>query len=173
MSSNGPGRHLGMGALVVAVAGVDRLVKLVVQMLLPYGTVVPVIPGCLNLTHLQNPGAAFGLFAGLPAGVRLPLLVGVSVAALGLLLHLYCQAGWQTPPIRFGLALVAGGALGNLYERILQGAVVDYLDVFMGTYHWPAFNVADAAITVGIGVFLLSTFRPHRGHRTVAANFSR
>jgi signal peptidase II len=157
--------HIGTLALVLAIAGVDRWVKLLVQAHLPQGVVIPVIPGLFNLTHLENPGAAFGLFANLPTEARLPLLIGMSVAALGFLLYLYCQAEWQAPLPRLGLAFMGGGALGNLYERVFVGVVVDYLDVFVGRYHWPAFNVADAAITVGTGLLVLSTLRAPRQHR--------
>jgi len=73
--------------------------------------------------------------------------------------YLYCQGEWQTPVSRVGLALVAAGALGNLYERLLVGAVVDYLDVFLGPYHWPAFNLADSAICVGVGLLLWTSVR--------------
>ena len=165
MSSAALRYHLGRLALVLAVAGVDRWVKLVIQARLPQGVVIPVIPGFFNLTHIENPGAAFGLFANLPPGVRLPLLIGVSLTALGFLFYLYCQAEWQAPLPRLGLAFVGGGALGNLYERVVVGVVVDYLDVYAGRYHWPAFNVADAAITLGTGLLVLSTLGTPRKHR--------
>jgi len=154
-----------MNAPVLAIAGVDRWVKLLIQAHLPLGVVIPVIPGFFNLTHLENPGAAFGLFANLPPEVRLPFLIGVSVAALGFFLYLHCQVEWRASLPRLGLAFIGGGALGNLYERAFVGVVVDYLDVFVGRYHWPAFNVADAAITVGTGLLVLSTLRAPWKHR--------
>jgi signal peptidase II len=157
--------HVATLALVLAIAGVDRWVKRLIQAHLPQGVVIPVIHGFFNLTHLENPGAAFGLFANLPPGVRLPVLIGVSVAALGFLFYLYCQAEWRAPLPRLALALMGGGALGNLYERVVVGVVVDDLDVFVGRYHWPAFNVADAAITVGTGLLVLSTLGTTRQHR--------
>jgi signal peptidase II len=163
MTARHQGRHLGTAALALGVAGVDQLVKLAVHLSLPYGAMVPVIPGLFNLTHIQNPGAAFGLLAGVAAWVRLPLLIGLSVVALGFLFYLYRQLASHGRMPRMALALILGGALGNLYERVLWGAVVDYLDVFLGPYHWPAFNLADAAITVGIGLLALSTFRPPSG----------
>ena len=168
MSSTVLRYHLGTLALVLAIAGVNWWVKLVIQARLPQGLVILVIPGLFNLTHLENPGAAFGLFADLPTGVRLPLLIGTSFAALGFLLYLYCQAEWQAPLPRFGLAFIGGGALGNLYERVVVGVVVDYLDVFVGRYHWPAFSIADAAIRLGTGLLVLSTLAaqtPGRGPR--------
>jgi signal peptidase II len=157
MSSAALRYHLGTLALVLAIVGVDRWVKLVIQARLPQGVVIPVIPGLFNLTHIENPGAAFGLFANLPSGVRLPFLIGVSLTALGFLFSLYCHAEWRAPLPRLGLAFIGGGALGNLYERAVVGVVVDYLDVFVGRYHWPAFNVADATITLGTGLLILST----------------
>lgn len=157
--------HVVTLALVLAIAGVDRWVKRLVQAHLPLGVVIPVIPGFFNLVHMENPGAAFGLFADLPPEVRVPFLIGVSCVALGFLFYLYCQAEWRTSLPRVGLALIGGGALGNLYERVVVGVVVDYLDVFIGRYHWPAFNVADAAITVGAGVLVFSTFAAARPHK--------
>jgi signal peptidase II len=111
-----------------------------------------VIPGFLNIVHSENPGMAFGLFADHDSPWRSFLLVGVSLAILIFLGRLLWLAkpgprGGKTQP--FALALVIGGAVGNLYDRIVRGSVTDFIDVYAGSYHWPTFNVADSAITVG------------------------
>lgn len=142
---------------LVAVAGgvliLDQVTKALVLKHLPLGGRLPVIPGFFDITHVHNPGGAFGFLAGMSAEVRSLLFVAVSLLAAGLIVYFY----WQTPPrqrvLALGLALVFGGAVGNLLDRIRFGIVVDFLDVYIEDLHWPAFNVADSAITVGICIF--------------------
>ncbi len=117
-----------------------------------------VIEGFFSITHVHNPGAAFGIFSKLDASYRLPIILGTSFVALlfiGYLLIKNREGRWA---IKLGLSLVAGGALGNLYERLIYGEVVDYFDFYLGNYHWPAFNMADVFISTGIGFILLYTF---------------
>ena len=105
------------------------------------------------LTHVQNTGAAFGLFPQ-SNGV----FVGLTLAILGLLLKMHRELAAQGILARLGLALVWGGALGNLGDRLRRGAVTDFLDVYWKGWHWPAFNVADSAITVGVSFLLIQNF---------------
>ncbi|MDH5527123.1 MAG: signal peptidase II [Nitrospirota bacterium] len=130
---------------------------------------VPVVPGFFNLTLIHNPGAAFGLFAESSAGLRTAFLSGVSVLAVVLLtlFHLSTRPGEHMA--RAAALLVIGGAVGNLIDRVRFGKVVDFLDVYVGTLHWPAFNVADSAITVGICLFLWATWRDRREDDPVPA----
>ena len=117
-----------------------------------------VIEGFFSITHVHNPGAAFGIFSKLDPSYRFPLLLCISFIALlfiGYLLIKNSEGDWA---IKLGLSLLAGGALGNLYERIIYGEVVDYFDFYLGNYHWPAFNMADVFISTGIGFILLYTF---------------
>jgi len=138
-----------MLVVAVAVALADRLSKWWVQANLPLGTVKPVIPGLFNLVHTENRGLAFGLFSSAVNGWRDLLVTGVGLGVLVLILAVL----WKSTPgdrcTQTALALVLGGALGNLWDRLQQGAVTDFLDFYLGRWHWPAFNVADSAISVG------------------------
>lgn len=142
-----------LALVAVSVLVVDLVSKALVLAHLPLGTRVPIIPGFFNLTHVHNPGGAFGVLAEMSPQVRAAVFIFASLAAAGLILWIY----FQTPPhqrlLAFGLALVFGGAIGNLMDRIRFGVVVDFLDFYIGDWHWPAFNVADSAITVGVLIF--------------------
>ncbi len=149
--------HLSKLKLLAGVAGgvliLDQVTKALILKHLPLGGSLPVIPGFFAITHVHNPGGAFGFLAAMSAEVRSLVFVAVSLLAAGLIVYFY----WQTPPrqrvLAFGLALVFGGAAGNLVDRIRFGIVVDFLDVYIKDLHWPAFNVADSAITVGVFIF--------------------
>jgi signal peptidase II len=123
---------------------------------------VPVIPGFFHLTYVRNPGAAFGLFAGQAASFRKPFFLVVTLVALGAILFAVRKLPDGRRWTLASLALVFGGAAGNLVDRLRWGEVVDFLDVFWRSHHWPAFNVADSAITVGIVMLLAEEFLPKR-----------
>lgn len=114
------------------------------------------IPGFFNLTHIVNTGAAFGLLAGEPTVVRQLFFTGVALVALVAIVFIHRQVREQHPLFVHALGLIAGGAVGNLIDRVRFGGVTDFLDFYLGKYHWPAFNVADSAITVGVVLFLLA-----------------
>ena len=116
---------------------------------------IPLIPGFFNLTHIHNPGGAFGFLAGQSFVVRSFLFLVVAFLAMGLVLHFYFKTPPTHPYLSVAFALIFGGAVGNLIDRLRFGKVVDFLDFYVGALHWPAFNVADSAITVGITVFVL------------------
>lgn len=143
---------LAIAALVVAV---DQGTKAVVLARLLPGVPVPVIEGFLSFTLVMNPGLAFGLLAGMPAPWRW-LVAVLSIAALLALarvaIRLLDEGGWLE---RLAVGFVFGGAVGNLVDRARFGAVVDFVDVFYGSFHWWAFNVADSAITVGVGLLIV------------------
>lgn len=149
---------VSLGVLVL-----DQWTKWLVEVHLPHHAAQPVIPGFLNLTHVRNTGVAFGLFAsdGGSGGWLLTLLGLGALAAVGLYY-------WFTPSrdraLLVALALVVGGAVGNLIDRVSSGAVTDFIDVYVGLHHWPSFNVADSAISVGILLMAIDSFRPH--HRS-------
>ena len=133
-----------------AVAGLDQAVKLMVLAVKPN---LSVIPGFFSIRFARNTGAAFSLFAGFPG-----VLAAVGVAILAGLLFYLCNRGAAAPvPERIGLSLLIGGAVGNLVDRFRLGYVVDYLDVFVGNYHWPTFNLADSAVTLGVVCLLASS----------------
>jgi len=123
---------------------------------------MPVISGFFSITYLRNRGAAFGILANQSNLVRAVLLGGTSLAALALLLWMFYQASQQDLFQRTALSLIIGGAIGNILDRVRMGEVIDFLDFYVGNLHWPAFNVADSAITVGVALLLLHTFRAQK-----------
>ncbi len=141
---------------VVILVG-DQLSKLVIVAHLPLYDVREVIPGLFNLVHVTNKGAAFSLFASVESPVRHYFFVVVnSLAVLGLTGAAWKIGGDLRRLYRISFALIAAGALGNLIDRLRHGAVTDFLDFYVGSYHWPAFNVADSSICVGVGVMVLA-----------------
>lgn len=132
----------------------DQLTKMIVDRTMPLHGSIPIIEGVFNLTYVRNTGAAFGIFSRSHEAFRLPFLVLVSVAAIGFILVMIRRLGEQETGLITALAFILGGALGNLIDRILHGEVVDFLDVYWSNYHWPAFNLADSFITVGVTITL-------------------
>ena len=106
-----------------------------------------------DLTHVQNPGGAFGFLATLGPQARGVIFILVSVLAVAVILWFYMQTPVQQRWLAFGFALIFGGAIGNLVDRLRFGAVIDFIDLYIGDLHWPAFNIADSAITVGVAIF--------------------
>ena len=137
---------------VLLILFLDQVSKVVVERLLPLSHSVPLLP-CFALTHVQNTGAAFGIFA-----QSNKLFIGLTVVILALLVKMHKELTTQGAWARVGIAFVWGGALGNLVDRLRNGAVTDFLDVYWKSWHWPAFNVADSAITVGVSLLLLQNF---------------
>jgi signal peptidase II len=136
---------LGGGVIVL-----DQITKAVVLSHLAPGTHVDIVDGFVTLTLVMNPGLAFGLLGGVPAGWRWVVAV-LSVAALIVLARVALRVlpeGGSLDQVAIGL--IFGGAIGNLIDRLRFGAVVDFVDLHVRGYHWPAFNVADSAITVGV-----------------------
>jgi signal peptidase II len=136
----------------------DRVTKIAIARTLPLWDTREVIPGFFNIVHTENAAAAFSLFAGLASGWRRFFLIGSSAAAAVLLSVLLWRDGTRAVGSRMlsvGLALILGGALGNLYDRVISGTVTDFLELYVGSFRWPAFNVADSAISIGAGLVLL------------------
>jgi len=133
----------------------DRATKLAIVQTLRLGQGIPVVPGFFDIVFALNPGAAFGFLATLPDQVRNPLFILVSILAVILILFYHTRYLRSHRLVSFALGLVLGGAVGNLIDRLHYGMVVDFLDVHVGPYHWPAFNVADSAISIGVGLMIL------------------
>jgi signal peptidase II len=127
----------------------DRLAKWAVASNIPLHDSATVIPGLFHLTHVENTGAAFGLFAESSAQWKVGALVSFSVIALVIVSALLWKNSHALSTTTIGLSLILGGATGNLWDRMMTGHVVDFLDFYVGNYHWPAFNVADSAIVIG------------------------
>ncbi|HID98471.1 MAG TPA: signal peptidase II [Thermodesulfobacteriaceae bacterium] len=142
--------------IAVCVIAADQVLKVLVISNLHFHEVRAVLPGFFNITYITNTGAAFGFLAG-PDSWRHIFFQTVSVIALGSLIFLYRTSRQKDYPLFFGSSLVFGGAAGNLIDRIRSRSVIDFLDFYVGSYHWPAFNLADTAITVG-GIFLIWHF---------------
>ncbi len=141
--------------LPILIVILDQLTKALVRARLPLHSSVTVVPGLVDFTHVRNTGAAFGILntadfpfkTGVIAVIATAALIGVGMYAAKLSLHQRVA--------RVGLALILGGAAGNLIDRVVAGSVVDFVDVYWRTYHFWAFNVADSAITVGVGIMML------------------
>jgi signal peptidase II len=146
-------------ALYAAIAAViflgDQGTKALVERSIPEHSLIPILPHCLNLTHAKNTGAAFGLFSDSPAAWKTALLVIVSAALLAAVVGIVWKSRQLHWELGVGLALILGGALSNLLDRITTGRVVDFVDVYFRSYHWPAFNLADSGIVVGAGFLVL------------------
>jgi signal peptidase II len=135
--------------IAIVVLLLDRLAKWTVEVNIPLHDSISVLPGFLRFTHVQNRGAAFGLFAESPSEWKAAVLVMFSVVALAIVCFLLWKNSHAMSTTGVGLALILGGALGNLWDRLVSGHVVDFLDIYVGNYHWPAFNLADSAIVIG------------------------
>ncbi|MGH9750465.1 MAG: signal peptidase II [Candidatus Polarisedimenticolia bacterium] len=138
-----------------AVLGLDQATKLMVVSRLTLHSTLPVVPGFLHLTLVFNRGALFGLFHGMADPWRSTLFTVVPLGAIAIVLVFQYRTTLHDPLTQGGLALILGGAAGNLADRVRLGYVVDFLDVFIGEHHWPAFNVADSAICCGVGLLVL------------------
>ncbi len=148
-----------IGWVVGGVLLLDQATKLWIHHTVALHASREIIPNVLHLTYVRNPGAAFGLLAGQPEAFLRWFFPGVTLLAL-IALGIYVVT---VPTSRrrtlWGLCLIIGGALGNGIDRLWLGQVIDFLDVHWYDYHWPAFNVADSAICVGVGLLLLDAFR--------------
>lgn len=141
--------------IAAAVVLLDRFAKRVVAANIPLHDSIAVIPGFFHITHVENSGAAFGLFADSTAEWKVAALVAFSAIALLVVSVLLWKNSHSVSTTTIGLSLILGGAFGNLWDRMMAGHVVDFLDFYVGSYHWPAFNVADSAIVIG-AVLLVS-----------------
>ncbi|NPA52771.1 MAG: signal peptidase II [Aquificae bacterium] len=142
--------------LVVFIVLLDQITKWIAVKFIGVGNIT-IIPNILDLTIVWNKGAAFGVLAQAPEYIRKLILIGASsIAAVATIFYAYKKASQLSKLELYSLALIAGGAIGNLYDRIILGSVRDFIDFHIGKYHWPAFNIADAAITIGIIGFVVS-----------------
>jgi len=147
--------HIIIAVLVVLL---DRLTKALVAQRISLHDSVDVVPGLFRLTHVQNQGAAFGLFSDSPSEWKVAMLILFSVAALAVVSALLWKNGNALNATAIALSLVFGGALGNLWDRVASGRVIDFLDFYFGSHHWPTFNIADSAIVVGALLLLSEIF---------------
>lgn len=133
----------------VMIIALDQITKSAIMARFALHEVYPVISGFFNLVYVMNPGAAFGFLANASETFRYIFFTGITVLAAGLIIYYLVKSNPRNLLLSGSLTLIFGGAVGNLIDRLRFGAVVDFLDVYIGGAHWPAFNVADSAITVG------------------------
>jgi signal peptidase II len=141
--------------LPILIVVLDQVTKAIVRAMLPLHTSVTIIPGFMDFTHVLNTGAAFGILNTSDFAFKTSLISAIAVAALAGVAYYAARLPRDQIMARSGLALIVGGAGGNLIDRVSSGAVVDFVDVYWRTYHFWAFNVADSAITVGAGIMIL------------------
>jgi len=154
MSNNHAMRRFHL-LIALAVVCLDRLAKWAIAKNISLHDGKQIIPGFFRLTHVENRGAAFGLFADSPSEWKVAILVLFSVVALVIVSALLWRNSHSMSTTGVGLALILGGAVGNLWDRLVSGKVVDFLLFYIGQYQWPAFNVADSAIVIGAGLLVL------------------
>ena len=132
----------------------DQITKFLILKLVPLYKTIPIIDGCFNITYIMNKGGAFGIFANQSLYIRKFFFIFLSSIIACMILWLYKKIAKENLLFSLGLAAIFGGAVGNLIDRFRFGKVIDFLDFYIGNYHWPAFNVADSAITIGMAVFI-------------------
>ena len=145
----------------------DQYTKMWVNNHIPKHHFIIVIDNFFAITHIRNPGVAFGLFADGPSELKTYLFIGFSIIAIVAILIFFHQTPQENKMVRIALILVFSGAIGNLIDRILYQEVIDFLDFFYESYHWPAFNIADSCITVGVLLMFVDLIQagrtPHVG----------
>lgn len=148
-------RHRKLLIISFFILVLDQLSKEIIVRTLSLGEIIEIIPNFFNLTLVYNPGAAFGVFAGLPNPQRNIILGIVLLLALYVVWHFITKEAKDDKISLYALFSILGGAAGNIIDRFRYDSVVDFLDVYYGTYHWPAFNVADSAISLGVVLLML------------------
>jgi len=135
----------------------DQASKLYIAKNIPLYYSIEVVPNLFNITHIRNTGVAFGLFAGEKTMLTTLFFLTISGIAIGVISYFYYISSYKNILTRVALALLLGGAIGNLIDRIRFQEVIDFIDLHWYHYHWPAFNIADSCITIGLGLFILET----------------
>jgi signal peptidase II len=152
--------------LCIWILSVDQWTKYSIQKRLPLHHTVSVVKGFFNLTHVRNPGGAFGILGGEGGRLSSSLFVLVSLIAIGIIIFFFFKTREDEKILSLAFSMVLSGAIGNLIDRFRIGEVIDFFDFQISSFHWPAFNIADSAITIGIGLILVEIFsRDHRKSR--------
>ncbi|MBW2519096.1 MAG: signal peptidase II [Deltaproteobacteria bacterium] len=151
----------------------DQATKLYIDAHFRLHETLPVVKGLFNLTYVRNKGAAFGILS--DSVIRIPFFITVSLIAMLAILWYFNRLRQDQKLAAWGLSLVFAGAFGNLIDRIRLGEVIDFLDIYWRSYHWPAFNVADSAISTGVFLLILDMWREERkkvrpDHSSLKAN---
>src|SRR6185503_16921693 len=152
--------------LVAATLLLDRWTKSLIQARFELNDTVSVIDGFFNITYVRNTGVAFGIFSSISSPVKSVLLSLFTACAAIVVIVYSVRSPVRNRLLQVALGLILGGALGNLYDRLAYGYVVDFLELYAGSYHWPSFNVADAAISTGVVLLAIEIIRNEAPSRT-------
>ena len=143
-------KYLFLFVFSSALIVIDQYTKFMVTLHIPLSYSINIVEGFFNLTHVRNSGVAFGIFSEQNSELKPYLLIFVSIIAIIAILVIFHQTERKKRLVQGGLVLVFSGAIGNLIDRVLHKEVIDFIDIFFNNRHWPAFNVADACITIGV-----------------------
>jgi signal peptidase II len=157
-----PDRRIIAYLVAGAVFALDRLTKWAVQARLSFFDTYKVIPGFFDIVRSENRGVAFGILDASNAGWRTPLLIAASVAAVAMIGAMVWKTERLSRASLWGFGLILGGAAGNLFDRAISGRVTDFLLLYLGSYQWPTFNIADSAIDIGAAVLIIDLIRSKR-----------
>jgi signal peptidase II len=146
--------------LSTCVVVLDQITKQLVAAMLPLHESRDVVPGLVSLTHVHNRGAAFGFLSNADLPYQAVLFSALSLLALAAIATYAYRLPLSQRWTQLALALIMGGAVGNLIDRMIRGYVIDFVDVYWRTHHWPAFNVADSGISIGVVMLILELLRP-------------
>ncbi len=145
--------------LTGVLVALDQLTKYLLASAIPLNTGIVVIPSFFNLVHVHNTGGAFSVFAGSDSQWRRYIFIGLAAVVVAAIAYAYGKTAKKDNWTRIAYICISGGAIGNLIDRIRLGEVIDFLDFYVGSWHWPAFNVADTAISTGAVMLLISLLR--------------
>lgn len=151
------GKYVLVLSLALVIVVLDQITKVWIDTDMKLYESIPVLDGFFNLTYVRNTGAAFSMFADMSETYRVPFFVGVATVAAVAILYFVHTTPASQKLVLVACGFVLGGAIGNLIDRVAYGSVIDFLDVYWGDWHWPAFNVADSFISIGVGLLLLSS----------------
>ena len=146
-------KYTWVGSIIGIVLILDQFTKYLVEKRIRMYDVIPVVSGFFNLTHVRNKGAAFSLFSTMPDGFRSAFFIAVTLVAVAALAVLIIKT--REPLLVTAFSLITGGAAGNVIDRIRLGEVIDFIDWYVRAHHWPSFNVADSAISIGVGLLAI------------------
>jgi len=156
------GKWQSVSGWLAAIVILDQLTKAIVDRTMALYQSIPIVDGWFNLTYVRNTGAAFGIFAGSAEIFRRPFLILISILASGFIITLLKRLAEGERGLIAALTFILGGAVGNLIDRVFYGEVIDFLDVYWRNYHWPAFNIADSFISIGVAIALFCLYK-HKG----------
>ena len=151
--------RLPFAVLVLVVLGLDRWTKWLIHSRLLLNQTILIIDGFLNITYVQNTGVAFGILDAASLPLKSAALATLTIAAIAGVIVYSLRTPVNQRLLQVALSLILAGALGNLYDRIHYGYVIDFIEVYFRNYRWPSFNIADSAITVGVALLALEIFR--------------